>query len=79
MRKRRTVGARTDRNTWVRIERRLVDKIPGHGWNGAEAAARLEGIAQPTWHGCVVWVDGPANGGPTRPISCLPRPSVLPC
>ena len=60
MRTRRTVGARTDRNTWVRIERRLVDKIPGHGWNGAEAAARLEGIAQPTWHGCVVWVDGPA-------------------
>ncbi|MFF5366519.1 hypothetical protein [Streptomyces sp. NPDC013187] len=60
VRKRRTVGARTDRDTWVRIERRLIDKIPSHGWNGAEAAARLEGIAQPEWRGCVVWTDGPA-------------------
>lgn len=27
VRKRRTVGARTDRDTWVRIERRLLGKI----------------------------------------------------
>ncbi len=61
VRKRRTVGARTDRDTWVRIERRLLDKIPDQGWNGTECAARLEGIAQPEWHGCVVWRD---VGGP---------------
>ncbi|WP_369186548.1 hypothetical protein [Streptomyces sp. R08] len=57
MRKRRSVGARTDRDTWVRIERRLLDKIPDQGWNGTESAARLEGVAQPEWHGCVVWRD----------------------
>ncbi|MDW8808423.1 hypothetical protein P1P68_27445 [Streptomyces scabiei] len=61
VRKRRSVGARTDRDTWVRIERRLLDKIPDQGWNGTECAARLEGIAQPEWRGCVVWrdVNGP--------------------
>lgn len=57
VRKRRSVGARTARGTWVRIERRLLDKIPDQGWNGTESAARLEGIAQPEWHGCVVWRD----------------------
>lgn len=61
VRKRRSVGARTDRDTWVRIERRRVDKIPNQGWNGTECAARLEGVAQPGWHGSVVWreADGP--------------------
>ncbi|MFF4258425.1 hypothetical protein ACFY1L_45280 [Streptomyces sp. NPDC001663] len=57
VRKRRSVGARTNRDTWVRIERRLFDKIPDQGWNGTESAARLEGIAQPEWRGCVVWRD----------------------
>jgi hypothetical protein len=57
VRKRRSVGARTDRDTWVRIERRLFNKISDQGWNGTECAARLEGIAQPEWHGCVVWRD----------------------
>ncbi|MYY86645.1 MULTISPECIES: hypothetical protein [unclassified Streptomyces] len=55
VRKRRSVGARTDRRTWIRIERRGLDKIGVQGWNGTECAARLEGIAQPTWRGCVVW------------------------
>lgn len=57
VRKRRTVGARTDRETWVRIERRLLDKITDQGWNGAECAARLDAVAQPAWRGCVVWRD----------------------
>ncbi|MEW1828408.1 hypothetical protein [Streptomyces sp. NPDC088196] len=62
VRKRRSVGAGTDRDTWVRIERRPLDKIPEQGWNGTESAARLAGIARPEWHGCVVWRDpvGPA-------------------
>lgn len=55
IRKRRFVGARTDRDTWVRIERRLLNKITDQGWNGGECAARLEGIAQPEWRGCVIW------------------------
>ncbi|MFJ2774679.1 hypothetical protein [Streptomyces sp. NPDC087300] len=57
VRKRRSVGARTDRRTWIRIERRGLDKIGVQGWNGTECAARLEGIAQPLWRGCVVWPD----------------------
>ncbi|GAA2276823.1 hypothetical protein GCM10010415_50910 [Streptomyces atrovirens] len=57
VRKRRSVGARTDRGTWVRIERRPLEKITDQGWNGTECAARLEGVAQPVWQGCVVWRD----------------------
>ncbi|WP_055626309.1 hypothetical protein [Streptomyces hirsutus] len=57
VRKRRSVGARTDRGTWVRIERRPLEKITDQGWNGTECAARLEGVAQPVWRGCVVWRD----------------------
>ncbi len=57
VRKRRTVGARTDRGTWVRIERRPYDKIEGQGWNGAECAASLDGVDKPAWFGGVVWRD----------------------
>ncbi|KOV59179.1 hypothetical protein [Streptomyces sp. MMG1121] len=55
--KRRTVGARTDRDTWVRIERRALNRIGVQGWNGAECAALLKGVAQPGWLGCLVWRD----------------------
>ncbi|MFJ4646816.1 hypothetical protein ACIP6Q_25175 [Streptomyces bobili] len=57
VRKRRSVGARTDRHTWVRVERRSLDRIGDQGWNGTECAARLENIAQPAWQACVVWRD----------------------
>ncbi|MFI2035046.1 hypothetical protein ACH470_10330 [Streptomyces bottropensis] len=57
VRKRRSVGARTDRDTWVRVERRCLDKIGVQGWNGNECAARLKGIVQPAWQACVVWRD----------------------
>lgn len=61
VRKRRSVGARTNRATWIRIERRPFRKITDQGWNGAECAARLKGVAQPAWQGCLVWrdTDGP--------------------
>ncbi|MFI1864272.1 hypothetical protein [Streptomyces jumonjinensis] len=61
VRKRRSVGAWTDRDTWVRVERRSLNKIGDQGWNGTESAALLEGLAQPAWLGCVVWrdTDGP--------------------
>ncbi|WP_407111732.1 hypothetical protein ACE1N8_13325 [Streptomyces sp. DSM 116494] len=57
VRKRRSVGARTDRDTWVRVERRSLEKITTQGWNGTECAAHVRGVAQPQWHGCVVWRD----------------------
>ncbi|MER6380694.1 hypothetical protein [Streptomyces sp. NPDC001250] len=55
VRKRRSVGAPTERDTWVRIERRPFEKIGVQGWNGTECAAHLRDVAQPMWRGCVVW------------------------
>lgn len=57
VRKRRTIGARTDRDTWVRIERRPFSRIGEQAWNGAECAALLEGVSQPTWRAAVSWRD----------------------
>ncbi|MFQ6197067.1 hypothetical protein [Streptomyces sp. NPDC000405] len=53
--KRRSVGARTERGTWVRIERRPLDRIDGQGWNGVESAGALRGIAMPRWLAGVAW------------------------
>ncbi|WEB41232.1 hypothetical protein MOV08_19415 [Streptomyces yunnanensis] len=55
VRKRRSLGARTDRGTWVRVERRRFDKIGSQGWNGTECAALLEGVAKPQWHRGAAW------------------------
>ena len=41
VRKRRSIGAGTDRQSWVRIERRGLDRIGTQGWNGTECAAVL--------------------------------------
>lgn len=57
VRKRRSVGVRTDRDSWVRIERRPFDKIGGQGWNGTECAATLSGVAMPEWHSGIAWSD----------------------
>ncbi|MEU5048653.1 hypothetical protein [Streptomyces sp. NPDC021096] len=55
VRKRRSLGARTDRDTWVRVERRRFEKIGNQGWNGTECAALLEGVAQPQWRRGAAW------------------------
>lgn len=55
--KRRSIGARTDRDTWVRIEARQPEKIDGQGWNGTECAAFLDGVAKPTWYAATSWHD----------------------
>ncbi|MFJ3790791.1 hypothetical protein [Kitasatospora sp. NPDC090091] len=57
VRKRRSIGARTNRDSWVRIERRPVEKILGQGWNGTECASALGGIAKPEWQESVSWRD----------------------
>lgn len=61
VRKRRSIGTRTDRGTWVRIEVRTVEKARGQGFDGLRAAASLTGIAKPAWHACCTW-DDPALG-----------------
>ncbi|MFL6140423.1 MAG: hypothetical protein ACJ72N_00960 [Labedaea sp.] len=57
VRKRRSVGFQTDRNTWVRIEVRSLERIDGQGWNGVECAAVLRGVAKPDWVQGLSWVD----------------------
>jgi hypothetical protein len=58
-RKRRSVGARSDRGTWVRIEVRPLAKIVAQGQaaNGTEAANLLSGIAKPAWYAALCWHD----------------------
>ncbi|MGH3933620.1 MAG: hypothetical protein ACRDS1_01325 [Pseudonocardiaceae bacterium] len=63
VRKRRSLGARSDRGTWVRVEARPMAKIAAQGQsgNGMEAAALLQGIAKPEWFDAVSWSDTPAQ------------------
>ncbi|MGW8851435.1 hypothetical protein ACWGNE_27105 [Streptomyces xiamenensis] len=58
VRKRRSVGAVTDRGTWVRIERRPASRVGTQGWNGTEAAGALVGISKPEWFAGVSWREG---------------------
>lgn len=54
--KRRTVGTRTDRGTWVRIEARGPDRDTGQGW-GLEAARIAHGVPAPRWFTGISWFD----------------------
>lgn len=56
IRKRRSIGLRTERDTWIRIEARPIEKLDGQGW-GVEAAALLRDVAMPAWHQGVSWWD----------------------
>lgn len=55
VRKRRSVGAGTERGTWVRIERRGLDRIGVQGGDGTPSAEALRGIAKPAWLAGVAW------------------------
>ncbi|MCX4752504.1 hypothetical protein [Kitasatospora purpeofusca] len=57
VRKRRTVGASTDRGSWTRVERRPWARAREQGWGGFEAAAVLAGVAMPRWSGSATWQD----------------------
>ncbi|MCX5529722.1 hypothetical protein OG785_03985 [Streptomyces sp. NBC_00006] len=57
IRKRRSVGGRTDRGTWVRVERRSLHRIAAQGGNGPEMAAALCGVSMPRWHTGLTWLD----------------------
>ena len=56
VRKRRSLGAATDRGTWIRIELRGPEKLDGQGW-GVEAAHVLDCVAKPAWHAGFSWLD----------------------
>ncbi|MGW3228684.1 hypothetical protein [Kitasatospora sp. NPDC001095] len=57
VRKRRTVGASTDRGSWTRVERRPWARAREQGWGGFEAAAVLPGVAMPRWYRSATWQD----------------------
>lgn len=61
MRKRRSVGFRTDRDTWVRIEQQPMARYIDRGNNGPERAMLLHGVAKPRWHQGFSWIDPSAE------------------
>ncbi|MFI8447684.1 hypothetical protein [Streptomyces erythrochromogenes] len=77
VRKRRSLGGRTERGTWVRIERRGFERIGSQGWNGTEAAAVLQGVAMPEWYQGLAWRE---PGEPVMwradELELIPSPSV---
>jgi hypothetical protein len=56
VRKRRSIGFRSDRDTWVRVECRGLERFDGQGW-GLEAAQILDGVPVPRWHAGISWLD----------------------
>jgi hypothetical protein len=57
MRKRRSVGFRSDRDTWVRIEQQPMSHFIERGNNGLERSVILRGVAKPEWYQSVSWID----------------------
>lgn len=61
----------------MRIERRPFTRIGSQGWNGAECAALLTGVAQPAWRAAVSWRDeGDAVMWRADETDLLPAPPV---
>lgn len=56
VRKRRSIGFRSDRGTWVRVECRGLERFDGQGW-GLEAAQVLDGVPVPAWLAGISWLD----------------------
>jgi hypothetical protein len=54
--KQRSMGFRSDRGTWVRIECRGLERLDGQGW-GLEAAVVLSGVPIPQWYAGMSWYD----------------------
>ncbi|MGH3624574.1 MAG: hypothetical protein ACRDQ5_22765, partial [Sciscionella sp.] len=57
VRKRRSIGFRTSRDTWIRIEARTLERASLQGGSGVECAAMLDDVAMPEWHQSVSWMD----------------------
>lgn len=57
MRKRRSIGFRSDRDTWVRIEQQPMSRFATRGNNGLERSTTLRGVAKPDWYQSVSWIE----------------------
>jgi hypothetical protein len=56
VRKRRSVGFRSDRGTWVKVECRGLEWPLDQGW-GIEAVSAIAGLPMPVWHQGGSWLD----------------------
>jgi hypothetical protein len=56
IKKRRSIGFRSDRGTWVRVECRGLERLDAQGW-GLEAAHVLDRMPVPHWYAGVSWLD----------------------
>lgn len=52
-----TCGARSDRDTWVRLQQRPAESAPPARWDAEESAAGLAGVRKPAWHRAATWQD----------------------
>jgi transcriptional regulator with XRE-family HTH domain len=52
-----SVGARTNRGTWVRLQGCPAGQVGWQAWNGTEAVLLLEGVAAPRWFNAATWRD----------------------
>lgn len=52
---RASIGAATDRGTWIRLEHGQLDEIAFHGWGGIEASVALNGVGAPRWINSLTW------------------------
>lgn len=50
-----SIGAATDRGTWIRLEHGQLDEIARSGWGGVEASAALRGVGAPRWINSLTW------------------------
>src|SRR5438445_10923256 len=52
-----TESFRSDRGTWLRIERRGRWRIHSASWVGLEAASTIRGVKKPEWFQGATWTD----------------------
>jgi hypothetical protein len=57
IRKRRSIGFRTYRDTWVRIEQQPMQRFIQRGNDGIERSVIIQGVPKPGWHQAVSWLD----------------------
>lgn len=50
-----SIGAGTDRGTWIRLEHARTEQIGERAWGGAEAAVALHDAAAPPWINTLTW------------------------
>ncbi len=50
-----SMGAASDRGTWIRLEHAQTEQVGVRGWGGAEASIALRGVAAPAWTNTLIW------------------------